>query len=1088
MFLMALRTASALVLLCIAGLQCPATYGLQAVGLRCEYRVNPEGIDVAQPRLSWLLQAYERGQKQTAYHVIVSSSPEELSESQGDLWDSGRVTTDQSIHVEYAGKKLLSRSRCYWKVKVWDSNGRPSDWSESSSWTMGLLQSDDWKAKWISDAQASRRKVESPYNGYHSRFAETSQAIKWISINLKNECLIDSIQLWPARPYQPPDTDYYLYPLRFKVEVSSTEDFADSHTVVDCTDKDVPRSGLGGSRYHFEPVNCRYVRLTVTRLRAAASGEHGLALAEIQVFSGDRNVAVGAEVECSDSIEDKKQGWSKDYVVMWPTPCSMLRKVFVSEGQIKRAVAYVTSRGAYEFRINGRRVGNHILAPEWTNYHKRIQYQTYEITDFLTQGTNCIGAILGEGFYSGRVGYSPPGRCFYGGYPQFLAQLEIELGNGQRQIVATDATWSSTDKGPIRSSDILDGEYIDARKKLPDWDLPSYNDESSWISVSVAPLDRTPLVWQPNQPVRVATELRPIKLTEPKSGVYVFDLGQNMVGWCQFKTHGPAGTCIRLRHAERLDANGMLYTDCLRTARQTDHFVLCGEGEEVFEPHFTYHGFRYVEVTGLSHPPMLDDLLGRVFHSSSPRVSEFTSSNTLVNQLMKNIVWTQRGNMHSLFTDCPQRDERLGWTGDAQVFCQTAMFNMDMSAFFTKWLKDMRDEQLPDGRFPNFAPRPFFQNFSHYHGNPGWSDAGTIIPWRMYQNYADKRLLRQHYDSSRRWVDFVRKANPDLIWRRERGRDPSDWLNGDRVKYGSYPSKGGAVPREVFATAMFAHSTQIVAKMANALEREGDAEIYSRLHKSIKAAFNKEFVKPDGSIIGDTQAGYALALRFDLVPESMRPKVTDHLLEAINRYEGLLSTGIQSTNRMMLELTNNGHHNVACQLINNKTIPSWGYPIEMGATTIWERWDGFVEGRGFQDPSMNSFNHCAFGAVSEWVWRNIVGINPDDNHPGYKHFRIRPLPGQSFTWAKGHYDSIRGRIVSDWRIEDNQFILRVRVPVGSTATVFVPSIDPASITENGNLASQSDGLAHVRNEPSLAVYDAVSGEYLFKSKVGQLFE
>ena len=578
-------------------------------------------------------------------------------------------------------------------------------------------------------------------------------------------------------------------------------------------------------------------------------------------------------------------------------------------------------------------------------------------------------------------------------------------------------------------------------------------------------------------------ELSPVEITEPKPGVYVFDLGQNMVGWCRLKARAPAGTKIRLRHTEVLDKDGMIYTANLRDAAQVNEYIWRG-GEAVVEPHFTYHGFRYVEVTGLPDRPPEDTIVGRVFHSSAPDAGAFSCSNELLNKIMHCVEWVQRGNLMSVPTDCPQRTERFGFTGDMQSFSQTAVFNMDMAGFFTKWVRDIRDSQLDDGRFPNLAPHPAdldWLAWANVEFAPAWSDAGTVIPWRVYENYADKRMLERHYESAKRWIEFIHGNNPELLWRNHRGGDYGDWLHGDMTGLAGYPRGVSAVPKELFATAFFAHSTEIVAKMAQVLRRMEDADKYGTLHARIKAAFNKAYVAADGRITGNTQAGYALALRFNLLDEPTREKAMEHLLEAIKTYKGHPSTGIQATHRMMMELSRNGRHDEAWRLINLRTAPSWGHMVDQGATTIWERWDGYVEGRGFQNPKMNSLNHCALGSVGEWVWRNLAGINPDEDQPGYRHFTIRPRPSGDLTWVKARYDSIRGPIDVDWRHEAGKLTLGITIPANTSATVHVPTTNAAKVLESGRPAAEAAGVTPIATAADAATYQVESGRYVFTS-------
>jgi alpha-L-rhamnosidase len=562
--------------------------------------------------------------------------------------------------------------------------------------------------------------------------------------------------------------------------------------------------------------------------------------------------------------------------------------------------------------------------------------------------------------------------------------------------------------------------------------------------------------------------------------VLVFDFGQNIVGWCRVNVQGQAGAPITLRHAEMLDDDGTVYTANLRGAPQIDRCIPRDTGSVIFEPRFTYHGFRYLEMTGLTRPPRLDSVVGRVFHSASPEISRFESSSPLLNQLMRNILWTQRANLMSSPNDCPQRDERFGWMGDIQAFSQSAIFNMDLGAFFFKWCRDIRDDQADDGRYPDFAPHPGNPNLS-FSGVPAWGDAGTVVPWRAFQNYADTRLLEQHFESACRWIEYIRGLNPDLVWAKGRNNDYNDWLNGDWVRQAGWPTKGASVPQEIFATAFFAHSTALVAKMAVVLGRNEHAAHYGRLFDQIKTAFNQRFVEPNGRIQGDTQAGYALALEFDLLSDSLRAAAVNHLLEGITRYHGHLSTGIQTTHRLMLALSRNGHHDEACRLVNLRDFPSWGYMIENGATTMWERWDGYVKGRGFQDAGMNSFNHWAFGAVAEWVWRCLAGLNPDESAPGWKHFTIAPQPGGGLTWVRAEYESIRGRIASRWELEGGRFKLDVTIPPNTTATVRVPASDPRQVRESGRPAGQAPGVTLVREENGAAVFQVGSGTYSFQA-------
>jgi alpha-L-rhamnosidase len=721
-------------------------------------------------------------------------------------------------------------------------------------------------------------------------------------------------------------------------------------------------------------------------------------------------------------------------------PIPYLRKEFSLPQKPVRAFLFASALGVYEARLNGQRVGDRLLAPEWTNYDLKAQYQGYEVTSLLRRGPNALGALLGPGWYAGQLGMPLPGRPrgLYGIVASFNAQLHVELPGGRRRVVITDPTWRGSVEGPVRYADIFDGETCDARREMPGWDLPGFDDRS-WPEAQ--PFRGPQLVAQPNEPIRVTETLTPRAVTSPARGTYIYDFGQNMVGWVRFALRGKRGQKITLRFAEALRENGQLYTDNLRVAKQTDTYICRGGSGETFEPHFTYHGFRYVEVRGVGRAPELAQLTAFAIHSDVRRTGTIETSNGLVNRLVAAIDWTLRDNLHGIPTDCPQRDERLGWSGDAQIFAQTAMYLRDMAAFFTKYSRDLRDSQARDGRFPDICPHP--HGLEHrFAGNPGWGDAGVIIPWRIYVNYGDRAILAEQFEAARRWVDWIARNNPDGVWDDFSQLVPmhyGDWLNSDTFKdLPGIPKTGGQVPHDVFATAYYAYSTELVTRMARVLGERVEARKYATLGRKIRAVFNRRFVARDGKITGDTQAGYALALDFDLLPPKERARAARHMVAALRRRKGALSTGFHSTVAMMKQLTAHGYHTEAYALLLRTEMPSWGYMLEHGGTTIWERWDGWVEGRGFQDPGMNSFCHYAIGAVGEWIWRTIAGLSPDEDAPGWRHFFVRPIPGGGLTWARAKYESVRGAIEVSWKITGGRFDLELTVPVLATATLTLP--------------------------------------------------
>jgi len=727
-------------------------------------------------------------------------------------------------------------------------------------------------------------------------------------------------------------------------------------------------------------------------------------------------------------------------------PSPYLRRSFTLEAPVKSARLYATALGLYEANLNGTRVGKGIFTPGWTDYRRRIEYQTYDVTPLLRQGENVLEVVLGDGWYAGTIGWEKK-RHHYGPYPLgFLAELHVEHENGERAVIATDDGWKASE-GPIRASDFLMGETYDAQL-APSGSFP----------VSVLPPPAAELVGQHSPLVERMEEIPAGSRTEPSPGVYVFDFGQNLVGFARLRVEAEAGTRVEIRFAEILAPDGSLYTANLRTAQSTDVYIARGGGPEVFEPHFTFHGFRYAEIRGYpGGEPALDALTAVVVHSATPETGLFETSSPLLDRLQRNIVWSQRGNFLSVPTDCPQRDERLGWMGDAQIFARTACFNSDVASFFTRWLEDVRDAQSDEGAFSDVAPRIVVTT----DGSPGWGDAGVIVPWTLYRCYGDERLLERHYEAMRSWVEYIRSANPDLIRKNKLNNNYGDW-----VAIGSETSK------ELLATAFFAHDADLLARTARVLGREDDWSSYQALFERIRAAFVAAFLDDQGRVLGDTQTGYVLALRFDLVPGELREKTVSHLVRAIEEKGGHLSTGFLGVKHLLPALGEGGRFDVAYRLLMNETFPSWGYEIRNGATTIWERWDGWTEEKGFQDPGMNSFNHYAFGSVGEWMYENVAGIDFDESAPANERIVIWPRPGGGLTHARASYDSIRGGIESDWNLEGARFELTVAIPVGTDALVYVPGE-----------VQDADGQTVLREQEGFTVFAIGSGRYRFSSRM-----
>src|SRR6266446_6653290 len=887
---------------------------LRVVSLRTEYTENPVGIDVRQPRLSWQLQALGRGVVQSAYQVRVARSASGLGGGSDQVWDSGRVTSDESTQRVYDGPPLRSGQRYHWQVRVWDGSGKPSAWSAPAFWEMGLLDAADWKASWI------------------------------------------------------------------------------------------------------EP----------------------------------------------DLPEDLKT----------PGPSPMLRHEFKAKGAVERARAYVTSHGLYEMLLNGQRVGDQVFTPGWTSYNKRLQYQTYDVTSLVKSGDNALGVMLGNGWYRGFLAWQDR-RNIYGDRLALLCQIKISYKDGREEIVGSDGSWKAA-TGPILMSEIYHGETYDARLEKPGWTKAGFAD-GQWPGVRVASYPKDNLIAPVGPPVRRIEELKPIKVFKTPAGETVADMGQNMVGWVRLKVQGAAGTTVTLRHAEVLDRAGDFYTANLRAAKETVQYTLKGGGPETYEPHFTFQGFRYVSIEGYPGEVTPESLTGIVIHSDMPRTSEFETSSQLINQLQHNIIWGQKGNFLDVPTDCPQRDERLGWTGDAQVFSRTAAFNMDVAGFFTKWLKDLAADQFENGSVPYVVPNVLGNRPT---GQPGgsaaWADAAVIIPWNMYLTYGDKRVLEEQYDSMARWVEYERaRAGDDYIWSGD--SHFGDWL-AFATNRADYP--GATTSKDLIATAFFAHSTDLLQRAAQVLGKRNDAERYAELLAKIKSAFCREFVTETGRVGEATQTAYALALQFDLLPEGLRAVAAKRLADEV-RTRGHLTTGFVGTPYLCHVLSRYGYLDEAYLLLNRDQYPSWLYPIKQGATTIWERWDGQKPDGTFQDKSMNSFNHYAYGAVGDWMYRVMAGLEIDEAAPGYKHIWIQPQPGGGFTRVKVSHQTPYGKATSGWEIKDGEFLLDVEIPPNTRATVRLPKAQLANVTESNQALSNGNGIASAHQEGYAVIVEVGSGTYRF---------
>ncbi|HEY4416908.1 MAG TPA: family 78 glycoside hydrolase catalytic domain [Verrucomicrobiae bacterium] len=956
--------------------------------LRCEYLVNPLGIDATSPRLTWILTASQRGEAQTAYQILVASSRELLDADKGDLWDSGKVISSESSQIAYAGQPLVARANCFWKVRAWDkdaTDAQPGAWSSVATWQMGLLQPEDWSAKWIESASATTAGPPAELVIQHATYeAETDGEPKMADVTRAVRRRVKNG--WIRMP--------------------------------------VSNRSMG-----VDPANNLHKHLRVE-----------------YTYNGQSFTNVIAE---GLIFQVPEQGAALPY----------LRKQFDVNARVQSATLYVTALGLYEVHLNGQRVGDHVLAPDWTDYRHRVRYQAYDVTSLMQRGKNALAAMLADGWYSGHIGNG--GFEFFGKEPAFMAQLEVTYADGRRERFVTDKTWLSH-PSPILASDFMLGERYDARDEIKGWDQAGL-DESEWQPVAVRTNVTIQLDAQVMPPVHELVELKPKSVKPAKDGGWIYDLGQNMVGVVRLKVSAPAGTKLTLHHAEMLNPDGSIYTTNLRGAPSVDNYTTKGGGTEIWQPRFTFHGFRYVELSGLSKPASLDMVTGVVIGSDTPRTGEFACSDPRLNQLQSNIQWGQRGNYISVPTDCPQRDERLGWMGDAEVFIRTATYNADVASFFTKWLVDVDDGQNAAGSFSDVSPNTMGVN-----GVPAWGDAGVICPWTIYEIYGDKRILKNHLPAMIRWIEYMHVHSDGLIRDRDRGNDYGDWL-----------SIGADTPKDLIGTAFFAYSTHLVAKACRVVGHTADADKYDQLFADIKSAFNKKYVAADGRITGDTQCVYAMALKFELLPDELRPRAAQYLEDDIKTKGWHLSTGFVGVSYLLPVLTQAGKADTAYRLLLQDTFPSWLFSVKQGATTIWERWDGWTPDKGFQDPGMNSFNHYSLGSCGEFLFGGVGGIKPAS--AGYDTIAIKPIIEPGLTWAKTSYDSIHGKIATDWKVDGQKLKLKVTIPVNTSATVYVPAKDSDAVTESGDPVAKMDGVKFLRMENGRAVFELGSGTYAFNS-------
>ena len=876
--------------------------------LTIENLKNPMGIELANPRFSWKLNSTKRNTMQTAYEIRVAGSQELLTKK--PAWSSGKIQSDQSIYIPYSGTALESGKKYFWQVRVWDNSGKAGNWSEPAFWQMGLLDTSDWKARWV----------------------------------------------------------------------------------------------------HHMDLNTE--------------------------------------------------------------ACPMFRKSFTVGKKIASATAFISALGLYEASINGKRIGDAYLTPGWTSYKNRVQYQQYDVTQHLQNGANAIGATLGNGWYRGFIGFSGQ-KNFYGKDLALIFQLEITYADGTKELVVSDDSWKSS-TGSIRMSEIYHGETIDARMAQPGWDMPGFND-ANWAPAKIKTNAEVNLVATYNELIKKHETFKSNKVITTPKGEKVLDFGQNLVGWVQVAISGKAGDKITLYHAEVLDKEGNFYTENLRPAKQRNEYILKGGSVEIFEPHFTFQGFRYVKIENYYGPINPEQFTAVALYSDMKPTGTFSCSNELINQLQHNIQWGQRGNFLDVPTDCPQRDERLGWTGDAQAFSRTAAFNFGVHNFFSKWLKDVAFDQGEDGRVPFVVPNVLNPNAG---GSAGWADAATIIPWNMYLAYGDKKILEDQYTSMKAWVGFMESDSIDYLW--NKGFHFGDWLF--YRPFDDNDGRSAVTDKYLIAQCFFAHSTDLVVNAAKVLGEEDDVKRYTELSRKVKEAFNKEYVTANGRLVSGTQTAYVLALNFDMLPESLRPEVAQKLVDNIKAYGNHLTTGFLGTPYLCHVLSRFGYPDVAYTLLMQETYPSWLYPVKMGATTIWERWDGIKPDSTFQTPNMNSFNHYAYGAIGDWMYRSVAGIDTKESDPGYKFITVKPTLGSGLKNAAASLETNYGKVSSSWKDETDLVIVEVEIPANTQADIYLPGEDSDLITESGKPIKSIKELKLLSAEGNRTVVNVGSGKYQFVIK------
>jgi alpha-L-rhamnosidase len=1088
------------------------TVALAQVGkpakLECESLVTPLGMDAEKPTLSWQLRDTRDGAKQTAYELQVASSASSLAVGKADIWDSGKIASSDSIGVAYAGPALQASKRYFWRVRVWDRDGKAYPVSDATWWETGLLGQQNWKAKWIGFEEAEERAVRESGAKWimqadtgSTAKDKTSHAFRFhfsVSGTVKSAHLYatgeDTTAAW-VNGKQVMETStmpaYGHLPWKTYYQRDVTSDVKSGANVLAV---EVIRYGGGfqSPDINQTPMNALvYVEKSDGTTEIFKSGDAGWKGA--LNATGTWQQAAFDDSGWRDAIPfvAKREGMEGEGNPRpWPTgTVKSLRRGFEVTKPIAAVRVYATALGSYKLFVNGKPVGEQILSPGWTDFREHVVYQAYDVSNLVKQGKNAIGALLAAGWYSTPLQWLGEGNNYGATPPAVRVQMRIEYRDGSTDEILSDASWKA-DSSAIRFAEIYDGETYDARKVQKGWDTAGFAD-GAWKPVEViepmlgaseVKAGDPKIEWQYFQPIRREKTMTAKTVTEPAPGVYVFDFGQNFSGVVRIRTKGAAGSDVKLRFAEVLNPDGTMYVENLRTAKATDHFILAGKGEEEFEPTFTYHGFRYAEVSGVAGKPRPEDVQAVVFHTDAPFTSELKTKSEMLNKLWSNILWGQRSNFVGLPTDCPQRDERLGWSADAQVFWRAASYNMDLTAFSRKFSGDLRATQVGTAMFGIYAPGTNHENPGY---GTGWSDAGVVIPWTSWIQTGDRAVVDQNWDAMKKYLAAIHEANPDYLWKKNYGIPFADWLAPE-----------GVTAVDLIATAYWAYDVTLMKQMAAATGRTAEAAEYGEMFEKIKEAFVKAYTRPDGFVgavppppvfasgtgqkLGDqpveTQTGYVLAINMNLLPESVRKAAGQRLADRIAANHGQLGTGFLGTPYLLAALTDTGHLDVAYHLLLDTEYPSWGYLVEHGATTMWERWNG---DQMRKDPGMNSYNHYAYGAVADWIYRYAAGIDTTPGDAGFHTIYLHPNFSDALGAMNFSYESGYGTIRSEWTVAGGKAAWKLTIPANSSGRLAAGVADGRLTLDGKALAGNS--RVHVVHDGGETVYEVPAGSYSFEA-------